>query len=187
MIATLSEIKVLLQITDSIKDALITELIPILESDIFDFCNSNFDYSAYKADGKVYAGGNTVSFTSSTKTITDSVNDMPFLAGQNIYVSGSRFNDGFKSILTGGTGSIVVNETLFDETAFNDVSIKLVKVPESFKSILADYIDFKINKKEIGVTSESVPGGFSKSYSGDGGEIPEGIKKRLPLRVVGIA
>ena len=188
MIATLAEIKVLLQITDTAKDALITALIPILESDIFDYCKSTFSHNAIDSDGNDYIGGTTISFTALTSAVSDSDSDMPFIAGQKVYIEGSKFNDGFKSLLSGSVGSFVTNEAIENETAGNDIKIKVVILPASFKSIMADYVDFKINKKEIGVVSESVPGGFSKSYSGDGGEMPEGIKARLnKYRCIGVA
>jgi len=52
-IATLSEIKVLLQITDSTKDTLITALIPIVESDILEYLNNDFA-DEYPTALKVY-------------------------------------------------------------------------------------------------------------------------------------
>jgi NADPH-dependent 7-cyano-7-deazaguanine reductase QueF len=42
-IATLAEIKTLLQITDTTKDELITMLIPEVESDLLEFMNNTFD------------------------------------------------------------------------------------------------------------------------------------------------
>jgi hypothetical protein len=39
---TLTEAKLLLGITDTSKDALITALIPIIESDVREYCNKNF-------------------------------------------------------------------------------------------------------------------------------------------------
>jgi hypothetical protein len=39
---TLTEAKLLLGITDTSKDALITALIPIIESDVREYCNQNF-------------------------------------------------------------------------------------------------------------------------------------------------
>lgn len=39
---TLTEAKLLLQITDTSKDALITALIPIIESDVREYCNQDF-------------------------------------------------------------------------------------------------------------------------------------------------
>ena len=39
---TLTEVKLLLQITDTTKDALITALIPIIESDVREYCNQDF-------------------------------------------------------------------------------------------------------------------------------------------------
>lgn len=44
-IITLTEAKTLLQITDTSKDDLITALIPIIESDIREYCNANFQDS----------------------------------------------------------------------------------------------------------------------------------------------
>lgn len=61
-IATLEEIKTLLQITDTTKDTLITALIPIVENDIFEYLNNYFDdYEDYPAALKVYVA-NMVNF-----------------------------------------------------------------------------------------------------------------------------
>jgi hypothetical protein len=179
MIATLAEVKTLLQITDTTKDALITALQPIIQSEILEECRSNFETTAYKSDGSAYEGGETISFVSSTKTIADSAGGLPFLAGQNVYISGSKFNDGHYTVVTASAISFTVNEVIFDEAIGSGITIKLVKFPTALKAIYSDYIGVKITKREIGVTSESVPGGFSKSYSNDGGSMPEGIKKRL--------
>ena len=43
MIATLAEIKVLLGISDTSKDAQITALIPLVEDDLLTYCNNPFE------------------------------------------------------------------------------------------------------------------------------------------------
>jgi len=43
VIITIAEVKTLLQITDSSKDAIITALIPIVEDDLLEYLNNNFD------------------------------------------------------------------------------------------------------------------------------------------------
>ncbi len=186
-IATRTEVKTLLQITDTTKDTIIDALLPVITSEIIDYCGSHFDYPALQIDGDEYLGGITISVTALTKTIADSDNDMPFSAGQNIYISGSRFIDGHYTIATAGTGSITTVEDLVDETVGADISIRLVKFPAALKLIFAEYISTKINNREIGVSNENISGAIGTSYFEDGAGMPSGIKKALAkYKVIGV-
>ncbi|MBI4774213.1 MAG: hypothetical protein HY788_08540 [Deltaproteobacteria bacterium] len=69
--------------------------------------------------------GNTLSFADSTKTIADSGSGLgDFEAGDVIKVSGSTSNDGYYTVATAGTGSLVVEESLVDESASATITIK---------------------------------------------------------------
>ena len=65
-----------------------------------------------------YAAG-TLSFTAATKTIADSANGLAtILTGDTIRIVGSLHNNGVYTVATGGVaGSVIVNESLVDESA----------------------------------------------------------------------
>lgn len=69
---------------------------------------------------------NTISFTSSTQTISDSANGFVtagFQPGQQIIVTGSASNNGTFTVVSVASGAIVVVENLTDELAGNSVTI----------------------------------------------------------------
>lgn len=185
MIATRSEIKTLLQISDSTKDTLIDALIPIVQDEIVEYCGNHFEKTIVMVNGQNYDAGETVSFDSTAKTINDSENDMPFISGHDVYVSGSRYNDGHYSIVTASTGTLIVSESLIDEAEGANVTIKLVIWPKALKMIVADMIQYKINGKDAGVTSETVSGAMGLSFSQEIGSYPQSLLNGLnKFRVV---
>lgn len=185
MIATRSEIKTLLQITDTSKDSLIDALIPIVQDEIVEYCNSHFSRTILNTDNEEFDGGDTISFTASTKTIADSNSGLPFSVGQDIYIDGSRYNDGHYTIGTASSAAIVTAETLIDEAEGAAVSIKLVVWPKALKMIVADMIQHKINGKDAGVTGESISGAMSMSFGEEIGSYPQSLLNGLnKFRVV---
>lgn len=70
----------------------------------------------------------TISFTQSTKTIADSGDGLAFVkTGDLIRISGSTSNDGFYTVATGGVaGSIVVDDTLVNESATATITIEVM-------------------------------------------------------------
>jgi len=186
-IATRTEIKTLLQISVTDYDSLIDALIPIVQDEIVGYCNSHFAKDVYNdATNMVYEGADTISFTASTKKIADSADGFIFAAGQDIYITGSDYNDGHYTIVTADEDEMVVSETLIDELAGAYVSIKLVTFPKALKMIVADMIAYKINGKDAGVTSESVSGGVSLSFGQESGSYPQSLLSGLnKYRVVG--
>jgi hypothetical protein len=186
VIITRAEVKTLLGITDTSKDALIDALLPLVQDDLINYCNQHFDKAALDSDGLEYPGGITVSFTASTKTVTDTAGGLPFSAGQNVYIEGSRFNDGHYTIVTAADGSFTVSESLTDETAGASITIRLVVFPLALKMIMADMLNFKLQLRDIGVTGENISGAISTSFSDDGGTYPPGIFNALnKYKVVG--
>ena len=187
MIATRTEIKTLLQITDTTKDALIDALIPICQEEIIGYCNSHFASTIYNSDEEEYTGSNTISFVASTKTISDSSSLFPFSSGQDVYITGSKYNYGHYSIVTATTSNLIVSETLIDEAAGNNVNIKLVIWPKSLKVTMADMINYKILGKDAGVTGESISGAMSYNFSAELGSFPLSLLAGLnKYRVVGL-
>lgn len=186
MIATRTEIKGLLQITDSSKDAIIDLLIPVVQDEIVDYCNSHFAKTMKNSDNTDFSGNNTISFTASTKTITDSSSSLPFANGQDIYITGSKYNDGHYTIVTAASGSVVISETLIDEAAGSAITIKLVVWPKALKTVVADMVAYKSNSKESGVVSESIAGAISTNYAEELGSYPKTLLAGLnKYRIMG--
>jgi hypothetical protein len=179
MITTRTQIKTLLQITDTSKDSLIDELLPIVQDEILDYCNSHFAGAAKTTENLDYCAGDTVTFTAATKTITDSAGGMPFIAGQNIYITGSYYNNGHYTVVTATSDYITVSEAVINETAGAPVDILLVNFPKALIMIMTDMVGYKLSGKENGVTSESISGAISTNYAAEIGSYPETIFKGL--------
>jgi len=105
---------------------------------------------------------------------------------ENVYVEGSKYNDGLFTIATASAASFTVSETLIDETAGASITIKLVTYPAALKMIVADMIAWKINGKDAGVNSEGVAGGVSLGFGQELGSYPASLLAGLQkYRVVG--
>jgi len=186
VIATRTEIKTLLQISVTTYDTLIDALISICQDEIIEYCNSHFAQNILDTDNEQFEGGNTYTFASSGKTITDSDSLFPFSTGQDIYISGSRYNDGHYTLTNATTSVLTTSETLIDEAEGANVVIKLVTWPKALKMTLADLIGYKISDKCIGTTSENISGAISTGYAPELGSYPETLMKGLnKYRVVG--
>jgi hypothetical protein len=183
MIATLDEIKLLLQITDSSQDALITALIPICEDYLIDYCNNSF------LDNRVTVSGTDISFT--TNNTIDSTSDLVaayFSADMLINISGSILNEGVYTIASVSTNQILTTETtIVTEDNDTDITITRVVYPEALKQIISAMINESIGYGTAtpGVDSESL-GDYSISYAKSrtgvtGGTWSDGIMQQLNI------
>ena len=102
----------------------------------------------------------TISFTGTTKTITDTAKGLArFATGNRIQVSGSVANNSFFTIATGGvTGSIVVNETVTDGIAGPTVVI----------SDVTDVVDDTFLASLITAASRAIDKETSRSFYASG-------------------
>jgi hypothetical protein len=166
---TLSEVKSILNITDSTKDSLITTLIPVCTEYIKNYCNTRF------YDSKVYCENDTIDFLATNKIniSTDySFVDYKFSAGMEIEVTDSILNDGLYTIASVTAQQITLNETTIT-TEDNDITINInrVKYPQSIKMLLAQMINESIvyANNNIGGNVTSVRlGDYAVSYSSSG-------------------
>lgn len=153
-IITLSEVKALLNITDTSKDTLISTLIPIVQDKVVRYCHNTFDIPLIRS----YA--DTFTFAGTAKTITDS--DAQFLnnyftAGLEIRIKNSIYNDGTYTIKTVTAGVLTTNEALADESPYTPSTdsksfqsgygktptiIQAIKFPEGIKIPTMIYIDW---------------------------------------------
>lgn len=161
---TLAEVKVFLQINDTGSDALITALIPSVQSQIIEYCN--YDFATPK--GQVIA--DTIAFAATGREITDS--ESGFVTGKlgkagYVSVSGSVDNDGVYKVDTVAAGTITLDsgETLVDESAGESVTIKKVEFPADVQKLCADMIGHGMNKAaQDGITSEKL-GDYAVTYA----------------------
>ena len=168
MIATLAEIKTLLGITDTSKDAQITALIPMVENDVLQYCNNSFE-SAFATWG----GSVTPTQAGSVYTFVGTA----FLAslitsGDYIHVTGTLRNDGYYHVTNITDTVITVDSPMINEPAIT-ASIAAVEIPAGLKIYFAKMIGWNVyNFKSSGLSSESI-GNYSYSMkdgaSGDAG------------------
>lgn len=175
MIATITEIKTLLQITDTDSDALITELIPLIQEDILVFLKNKFIIRDIEYKSKY------ISF--SGNTITDSQSSFVtsgFVDG-NIVIQDSKLNNGFYTVTNVTAGALTVSEDLIIESAENDIKINQVMFPKALKMVMSNMIGFSLAVKH-GVKSESISR-YSVTYANDGQNLingyPDTIVKSL--------
>ena len=132
MIATKTEIKAFLSITSTSQDSLIDRLIPVIESDIREYCHNDF------RDENVYMQSSDISFTRNTTsadTITydgtgDGFIDSQFKAGQTVRVQGSYNNDGFFEVESVSSTTLTMYSTTsrpyFQEMVTEDEALYIV-------------------------------------------------------------
>lgn len=155
MIATLQEIKNLLNIGDNSKDTQINLLLNITESDIYNYTKNDFGIKSYDCSilNDVISVSNTDLSTNKTIIFTNGLNkDVPL------------------TILTRLATEITVNEDLEDETSN---SFYLMKYPNGLKLIQSRMINW-IMTSSVGVKSESI-GQYSVTYENQSTAYPQQI------------
>jgi hypothetical protein len=156
MIVTVTEVKNLLQISNSTYDTFVKTMIPIVENVICDYCNKDFADSNY-----TYFLSNTISFSGSTNEINfTGIGNKQLVQNDTIRVYGSLRNDNPYTVETVNDDSIVVNDVnrLIDEDEGEGVFITRVKYPIPLKMIAAKMIkyDISLSENEVGVKSEKI-------------------------------
>jgi hypothetical protein len=157
-ISTLTEIKQLNQTTGTSYDTLISTLIPICESEIFEYCQNHFVQS------DIRLSGNQISFSSgTTPTITNANTGSSFVSesfcdGIHINILGSKHNDGnyLVDTVTASVITLDCSEELTSESAENDITITKVTYPKALKLVLSQMIKYRIQKYTSGISSESI-------------------------------
>lgn len=161
-----SRVKTLNGITSTEYDAYIELTIPMIIDDIKNYCKNTF------AQKGRYVYDSNMSFSSAnSEVIPSSTSDNfqeEFIAGDTIYILGSNFNDGFYSLGTVNTTSLVVNESFVTESTNVNTIIYRVDFPSDIEKIAADMIGYNISMlgSNRGVNSERI-GDYSITYSGN--------------------
>jgi len=155
MIASLAEIKSILQISDTSKDDFINAQIQNYTETILDYCNQRFIVKS-----KVYEFHSDLSVdVDNSKVVSESESFGQYLKqGMSIYIQGSRFNDGNYTIKTLSNSELVIEdieEFIYDEDYKDLISIFIVKYPKALKKALAYMINEAIELDNMqGVKSE---------------------------------
>ena len=176
MIATRQQIKNLLQITSSDYDAVITDMIPIVQSQIIDYCTNRF------LDPRVYYVSSGIEFVAgSPATITDSESGFVtahFYDGMDVFISGSYNNNGHFEVddVAAGTLTLDLRETLVNEDESTGVAFYKVDFPKGLVLPFSKMINYNLQKDSAkGYKSKSLAD-YSVTFADVGGaEYPTNI------------
>ena len=159
MIISLADTKIILGLSDTTYDALLTLELPMIQDSIMAYIKNYF-----KQD--LSYTSNTISF--SVNSILDSSSSFVTsgLFSGDYIVQNSKYNDGFYTISTVTASTLTSVETLVTETAANDITITRVKFPKELGMIMAKMAGYSI-KNKYGVRSESFSR-YSVSYDASG-------------------
>lgn len=168
MIATLSEIKILLGISDTSKDTLIQANMPIVENFICSFCKNDFIEYNTLAPGspRIYIQSDKLKFVNSTNSLdrTDTsidLTDYKLAVGNNLRVYDSYNNNNVFNISSISASSIVFNSvnTVIDEDNSEYITLARAVYPEELKRIFSVMINYNLNKNNLsGLESETILG-----------------------------
>jgi hypothetical protein len=154
VIITLNETKSLLQITDTTKDTLITNLIPIVEQAICDYCNNEFIDEYFD-----YINSSSIIFESIDNSISlNNISNYKFNVNDSIRIFNSLSNNQTFTIYSISTNSIIVDDidTIIDENEGYPITLTRIIYPKPLKIIAFKMIDYNLEKITPGLTSESI-------------------------------
>ncbi len=162
-----SSVKMLLNITSTTKDDMITAMIPKVIDDINYYTNNWFLQSTryiYTNDIN-FSTGSSIAAGLMTLETTGWTFTEDFRAGDTIYISGTKFNDGYYTCATVGSSSIVTNEIMITEASTSGKLplINRVDFPRDLELIASQMVGYKVNQEYQGKASESI-GDYSISY-----------------------
>lgn len=152
---------------DAVTDALYTALIPMAQARIVQYTRNHFLATI------VTLRNNTISFTNaSPPVISDSAEGFLtalFASNTDIFVRGSKLNDGHYHVATAAAGSLTLATTdaLETEVAEEYVRITRVRWPIDIKPATAELIKFYATRDGKLVNQESLPGGYSATFKGE--------------------
>jgi hypothetical protein len=185
-ILTTAECKTILQISASTWDTAIAAMIPYVQEDICDFCNTFF------RDGYIYrySGSELVITRGTTGSAADKITDAGgyfaargFLAGDDIAIEGGYSNVGIYTLATVDASTLTLTSTKAVRTQdpsstgtnyLGTILVSRVKWPKGIKLLAAKMVWHLIDKpKPSGIQSERVDD-YSVTYAG-GHEYPAEI------------
>lgn len=179
---TVVEIKDLLGITDTSRDAFIEANKSSVEKQFFEETNNYFEVSP----DVLFLSGNSIAFVSGTPAkITDSENrfvSAGFKAGMDIRIQNSILNNGIFRVgsVVPGELTLAAGEVLIDEDLSQDILVTLVVIPEQIKLVIAKIIEFYFPTKnsQQGIKSEKFDD-YSISFVEKGEGFPASVQKLI--------
>jgi hypothetical protein len=148
---TLTEVKTLLQISNTDWDTFITFNIPLVINTICDHCKNHF------LDEDIYITSENVTFANTDSSITITELAGEFVAGDYIRIYESARNNGCAKIDTVNSTKIVVSEIdIINETVDNSIIIFRANYPKSLKLTAAQMIKFLIANHDPFIKSEKI-------------------------------
>lgn len=172
-IITLEETKYLLNYTDNTYDVRIKTWIPYVQEHVCQICNQRFINQEIQVDGDDFVF---VSATNPTiTTVDEGFTEEDFVAGLDVYVSGTYLNDGIYeiSVVTSTVMTMTIadhpmkkieNENI-DNEDLDDCQIQGIRFPPAIKPIVANMIRWNIldRDKRSGVQTERI-GNYAVTY-----------------------
>lgn len=180
MIITRTEVKSLLQITNTDNDSFIDLNLPIIEQVICDYCNTDFIDKQFD-----YFSSNTITFIASDNSINLSgIENKKLVANDSIRVYKSLRNNQSFTISSVDTGKIIVDslDTIIDEDENEGVYITKINYPKPLKLTASKMLNFLIadldEDKTPGAKSEKIDD-YSVTYEDNYQGFPMSIMKAL--------
>ena len=169
MILTRAECKTLLREASTSYDSIIDTLLPIVQDDIIRHTNNTF------FSRQTIVEGNGISFAVSTgggDKISDTNedfldDDIEFVAG-DVYVSGSKHNDGVHQVASVAAGTLTLASTsgVTAEDADSYIKVAQVEWPEALKLPAAKMVWYQIKHAKMDDAASDSKEGQSLSYAG---------------------
>lgn len=155
-IITLAEAKEFLGISDSTEyNAIIQALIPGVRDRVAQIVQNDFS-------SKLGVVGASVVFSAGARTLVANIDlaDAGFVAGDDIIISGSYRNDGFRAVQSVSTVTLTLatSETVVEEIAGASIDIAVVQYPRGIKPTVAAMIryDYQERPDRMGEKVESI-------------------------------
>lgn len=162
MIVTREQVKIILHIIDTSKDALIDLYIPLVQQDIVDKTNNIFvnNISVISDMFSFVNSSNEINLNDNSIDLTDS-----FQNRMDIYITGSKYNNYHFEIDTAAAQKLTLNTLInvIDESEGESITIRYVIFPEPLKITAALMINHRIKKTDTNIKSEKI-GRYSVTY-----------------------
>ena len=180
---TVTEVKQILEITDTTHDDFIETIKPLVENQFFLETNNYFE----KLVNDVNVESDGISFVNgSPDTIVDSNSGFVtggFVAGMDIRIKGSARNDSIVRIasLVAGTITLETNLEVVSEAFGLDVALTMVALPKQLKMVFSKIIEYYIptDQTRDGVKSEKFDT-YSVSFGENGiGTFPQAVRSLI--------
>jgi hypothetical protein len=169
MILTTSECKTLIREGSTDYDAIIGELIPIVQEDIIEHTNNTF----FSRQSIVY--GNGISFSTSTgggDKISDTEEDFQedetqFVIG-DVYVHGSKHNDGVHEVASVADGTLTLSSSggVVAEDADAYVTVAQIEWPKALKLTAAKMVWYQVKNHKMNDEQSETREGKGVTYAG---------------------